>query len=118
MTRTESDLPQSSAAELGKLAGIYGLFFAVQAFGYSVGFESNNLQSLDVKNAIFHGIKHLSNFLLPMSHRAWPLSPFTCGILLLYGLYLPNQLRLANTLEIIHIVNRGFFALVTAVTVT
>lgn len=75
---------------------MFGVFFVIQSYGYSVGFESEPKLNISIIAAIALGAKHMSNIVLPFSGIAWPLGPTICGILLLYTVFLPEQIRAAR----------------------
>jgi hypothetical protein len=108
--------------EFGALGGLFGLFFLIQAYGYAVGGRVKRPDGAKMASAVLEGAKHLSHILFPISRRAWPLGPVACGCLLLYAVYLPGQLRApfdepAYSLHY-HEVNRWFFSMVAAVSLT
>lgn len=91
-----SEKPGSGWEEISKLGAVFGLFFFVQAYGYSVGAVPEPVPGkLDISliAAAALGAHHLSNLVLPFSGVAWPLGPTLCGLLLLYTVFLPEQIR-------------------------
>jgi len=82
----------SFSEDLLKLGAVYGIFFLVQAYGYDLGLNDQATpEPTDL--AVARGVEHLSHFFTPWKDIGWPLTPFMCGILLLYAPYLPAQLR-------------------------
>lgn len=97
-----------------KLLAAFVFFFVLQAFGYAKGLGTPVPATL--VEAVGHGFAHLGHIFLPWAPQAWPLAPTLCGLLILYAVHLPAQLRgdQGSALR----VNRWFFSLLVAVTIT
>lgn len=75
-----------------KFGSLYVVFFFLQAFGYAHGIGATGPTS--VYEAVTFGMSHLLLILRPHDGSAWPLSPFTCGLLLMVVPYVPALLRM------------------------
>jgi len=115
----ELDRVSSRDGTLGlwtKLGGVYGLYFYLQANAYATG-GADALKETSISALVAHGVRHLSHILAPFSGVAWPLSPTLCGLLVLYVVVLPHQLRRARTEAVAMTANRWFFAVVGALSI-
>ncbi|GEM_PF-4649110 len=89
-------MSKSHTEELAKIGSIFSVYFLIQAYGYSIGIIGNSLgnaPNFTINEAIAFGFQHLSHFLRPWDKPAWPLTPMLGLPLLLYSLYLPQELR-------------------------
>lgn len=67
--------------QLLQLGFLFGLYFFMQAFGYALG--ANLSRPRSVYDSVVYGTTHLRYILQPWRRMGWPLTPFTCGVLML-----------------------------------
>lgn len=100
-----------------KLGGTIGVFFLLQSYGYALGRAPADAKpASSILEAVGFGVAHLSNIFLFGGDVAWPLGPTLCGVLILYALHLPSQLRSSAPETLV--ANRLFASLIIAVTLT
>ncbi len=109
MTEPKADV---SLELLTKIAALFAIYLVAQGYGYAFGSTTEPPKNL--YDAISHGVFHMKSFLRPWDEVAWPLSPFLCGLMLVYTPYLPSQLREKHG-SMAASANRSFFALFVAV---
>ncbi len=99
--------------KLINVGSLYGIFFFLQAYGYTYGYEGGS-EDYSTNQAIAFGLKHLYNIFRPWENLGWPLIPFLCACLLVYTIFLPQLFQ--SDFKII--MNRLYFSAFFAVTVT
>ncbi|MEM8549650.1 MAG: hypothetical protein AAGF10_02570 [Verrucomicrobiota bacterium] len=86
----------SYSDELTKVGAIFGFYFVIQAYGYTIGFEDVSLaetKGISINKAVVFGFHHISCFFRPWGEQAWPLTPALGLPALLFTLYLPKLLH-------------------------
>lgn len=88
------DRPYAMIDHFTKIGTLYAAFFFLQAYGYAHGIDMPPPNSL--YDAVTFGMTHLTHIFTPWDGSAWPLGPFTCGILLLFTPHLVIEIESTN----------------------